>query len=149
MEDEGRDRRRKKRGRSNGTGTERGKWKREGDHGCHAVSYSICCSAEQSGAAGGGQASAHRGRGGERRGEEIEGERRGEAISPAPLLHQEGKHSGTGPGEDTITRTHRDTQSHRQREARSIVEVKKESWCGTRVGCNPPPPRRARPGKKK
>lgn len=87
--------------------------------------------------------------GGERRGEEIEGERRGEAISPAPLLHQEGKHSGTGPGEDTITRTHRDTQSHRQREARSIVEVKKESWCGTRVGCNPPPPRRARPGKKK
>lgn len=56
MEDEGRD----WGGRG---GKERGKWKREGDHGCHTVSYSICCSAERSGAAGGGRASLHRGGG--------------------------------------------------------------------------------------
>lgn len=62
-------------------GTKRAKWKRVGDHGCHTVSYSICCSAEQSGAARGGQASLHRG------GERLR-ERRGGGnqlnISPPP-----------------------------------------------------------------
>lgn len=80
----------------------RGKWKTEGDHGCHSVSYSICCSAERSGAAGGGQASLHRG-GGETTGERRWGEWcvcGGEAISSAPLQHLEEEQSRTGPAED-------------------------------------------------
>lgn len=93
MEDEGRDRR----GRGERTG--RGKWKREGDHGCHTVSYSICCSAEQSGAAGGGQASLHRGGG------ETEGKRRGRQS--AQHLSSTRKGSGTGPAEDTYSHTPR------------------------------------------
>lgn len=110
VEDEGRDRRRKKRGRSNGTGTERGKWKREGDHGCHAVSYSICCSAEQSGAAGGGQASAHRGRGGR------EGERRsrekGGGRQSAQHLSSTRKGSTAGQAQER-TLSHAHTEIHR------------------------------------
>lgn len=81
MEDEGRDRGGRGRGEGEKSkGTERGKWYREGDHGCHTVSYSICCSAEQSGAAGGGQASLHKG-GGEGERLRERGREEGEAIS--------------------------------------------------------------------
>lgn len=106
MEDEGRDRGGRGRGEGEKSkGAERGKWNREGDHGCHTVSYSICCSAEQSGAAGGGQASLHKG-GGEGERLKERGREEGEAISSAPHLHWEEKHSGTGPEEDTHSQTH-------------------------------------------
>lgn len=56
-----------------------GEIRQKGDHGCHAVSYSICCNAVQSGAARRGQASLQKRRG------RHEVQEEGEVISSSPL----------------------------------------------------------------
>lgn len=129
MEDEGRDRGRKRRKGKEHRG---GKWKGEDDHGCHAVSYSICCSAEQSGAAGGGQASAHRGGGEGKRLRERGGG--GNQLGTSPPLGREAQR-------DRPRRRHSlsQTLSERRSEERpgQRVEVKKGSKCGRGVWCTP------------
>ncbi|KAI9527378.1 hypothetical protein NQZ68_030830 [Dissostichus eleginoides] len=127
VEDEGRDRR--ERGeKSKGTGS--GKWKREGDHGCHTVSYSICCSAEQSGAAGGGQASPRRG-GGEGK-EETEGKRRGRQS--AQHLSSTRRRSTAGQAQEkTLILTH----TVKDKRPGQRVEVKKELVLGRGSGAPP------------
>lgn len=129
MEDEGRDR--GGRGRVEGEkskGAERGKWNREGDHGCHTVSYSICCSAEQSGAAGGGRASLHKGGGeGETLRERGREERRGRQS--AQNLSSTRKKSTAGQAQKkTFTHllTHTHSQNCTDEQPGQRVEVKRE-----------------------
>lgn len=77
------------------------------------MSYSICCSAEQSGAAGGGQASLHKGGG------ETEGKRRGRQS--AQHLSSTRKRSTAGRAQEkTLTHIHTDKWTGQS------VEVKQE-----------------------
>lgn len=126
---------------------ERRKWKREGDHGCHVVSYSICCIAEQSGAAGGGQASVHGGGG---RREETERERGGGGNQPSTSPQP-----GREAQRDRPRRRHSVSHIHGQRRTDERlgqrVEVRGRKLVRDGGKCTPPVGRQVHsgPGKKK